>query len=538
MTRLNPRAEHGVTMIAVMIVLLVATMIASASLLAAQSDLPFARASQDRKQAYAAAEAGIEYYLYQLTQDNDYWTKCTGVPAPAPVNQTWNGVGVDPRIWRALPGSTAKYTIELLPNAVSSSCVAGSAESTMLDQTTGTFRIRATGRMGNKGTKADTTRSIVASMRRRSFLDFLYFTDFETLDPSAYATQAQRDWAVGACGSNKYRAARDSNCAEIQFVSADANRGPFHTNDDILACGNYTLGRKKSDRIEISGPAKWQTPSTNGSCDSGQPNVLGTVYNPVDQLTMPTTNSALADQALPAYTYSGRTTIYLHGNQMDVTDRNGVKTLNVPMPSNGVIYVKDLACPATSTPLLQNYDEAPGCANVTVYGSYSTNLTIGSAKDIIIGPEIDQATKRPKTSNGDLKKTGDVVLGLIANNFVRVEHSVSRTDLTDVDTCTNRTAISDNQPVDDITIEAAILSLQHSFIADNYACGAKLGTITVKGAIAQKYRGPVGIVGTHGFIKDYNYDDRLRYRSPPFFLDPVSAAWGVVRQNEQVPANG
>jgi len=84
--------------------------------------------------------------------------------------------------------------------------------------------------------------------------------------------------------------------------------------------------------------------------------------------------------------------------------------------------------------------------------------------------------------------------------------------------------------------EAAILSLQHSFINDHYTCGAKLDTVTVTGAIAQKFRGPVGLVGSTGYIKNYNYDDRLRYRSPPFFLDPVSAAWGVVRQNEQVPA--
>jgi hypothetical protein len=32
------------------------------------------------------------------------------------------------------------------------------------------------------------------------------------------------------------------------------------------------------------------------------------------------------------------------------------------------------------------------------------------------------------------------------------------------------------------------------------------------------------------------HDDRLRYREPPYFLEPVAAAWRVVRQNEQVPA--
>ena len=39
-----------------------------------------------------------------------------------------------------------------------------------------------------------------------------------------------------------------------------------------------------------------------------------------------------------------------------------------------------------------------------------------------------------------------------------------------------------------------------------------------------------------GYTKDYRYDDRLQYRSPPFFLDPVAASWHVIRSNEQVPA--
>jgi hypothetical protein len=91
----------------------------------------------------------------------------------------------------------------------------------------------------------------------------------------------------------------------------------------------------------------------------------------------------------------------------------------------------------------------------------------------------------------------------------------------------------------DVKIDAAILALSHSFIVDNYACGAKLGTLTVEGAIAQRYRGPVGTSGGSGgtgYIKSYGYDDRLRYRSPPYFLNPVAASWKIVRTNEQVPA--
>jgi hypothetical protein len=91
-------------------------------------------------------------------------------------------------------------------------------------------------------------------------------------------------------------------------------------------------------------------------------------------------------------------------------------------------------------------------------------------------------------------------------------------------------------------VQAAILTLQHSFIVDNYNSGAKRGTLKVDGAIAQRFRGPVGTFNTStgngvtGYTKDYNYDNRLRYRSPPYFLDPIQAAWRIIRSNEQVPA--
>ena len=81
----------------------------------------------------------------------------------------------------------------------------------------------------------------------------------------------------------------------------------------------------------------------------------------------------------------------------------------------------------------------------------------------------------------------------------------------------------------DVTIESAIMSVQHSFIVDNWNDGARLGTLTVFGAIAQKFRGPVGTSAPSGYTKTYNYDDRMHYRNPPAFLDALTAAWDVVR---------
>ena len=95
----------------------------------------------------------------------------------------------------------------------------------------------------------------MATYRRDGFLNFIYFTDFEDLDPQAYKTSSQRATAQTNCG-DKYRAARpgSSNCTEIQFITGDKINGPFHTNDDILLCGSPIYGRDAADRVEVSGP--------------------------------------------------------------------------------------------------------------------------------------------------------------------------------------------------------------------------------------------------------------------------------------------
>lgn len=133
-----------------------------------------------------------------------------------------------------------------------------------------------------------------------------------------------------------------------------------------------------------------------------------------------------------------------------------------------------------------------------------------------------------------MNRSGDVLLGLIANEFIRIYHPVTR-DPNDPTKCNNAPGTMNN-----VEVDAAILSLNHSFTVDNYYCGAPLGTLTVNGTIGQKFRGPVGRGGgsgkVNGYTKDYNYDDRLRFRAPPHFLDPVQAAWRIQRYTEQVPA--
>ena len=125
------------------------------------------------------------------------------------------------------------------------------------------------------------------------------------------------------------------------------------------------------------------------------------------------------------------------------------------------------------------------------------------------------------------------MLGLIADNFIRVYHPIGNQPLG-----TNSTPCSgtDSAVLKNLTINAMLLSLQHSFVVDQYNCGGNLGTLTVNGGIAQDFRGPVG-TGSNGnvstgYAKAYTYDDRLRYEEPPHFIDPVQGSWRVSRQTE------
>jgi hypothetical protein len=61
----------------------------------------------------------------------------------------------------------------------------------------------------------------------------------------------------------------------------------------------------------------------------------------------------------------------------------------------------------------------------------------------------------------------------------------------------------------------------------NYNQGADLGRLSIRGSIAQKWRGAVGTSGGTGFDKDYSYDSRLQFASPPYFPQWTNAAWGA-----------
>jgi hypothetical protein len=503
--------EQGFTTIALMGVLMIGGLLVVAGFAAVDPDISLSREDQDMKQAYGAAESGLQWYLNALAKDNNYYTKCTSVPAPsatevAPVNDVYDGS--TPRKWRRLPGEKAEYTVELMPAPGKPKCSIPDQYS-MVDPF-GNMRIRVTGRSRGE------YRTVIATLRRKNFIDFIYFTDFETLDPAAYSNPATM---TPRC--SRYRAGRaGQGCTEIQFTDNDDVLGPFHTNDNVLICGHPRFGRTARDMIEVNGPPNQGFVQ---ACGGASPDLKGTLDQPAGSLGMPPSNRAIRDVADLSYRFLGYTTIELQGDHMVVRNLkkfgdNAFHTMN--LPPNGVIWVENDPAQGGCT---AGYDRSndysfqqPGCGDIWIRGNYSADLTVAADNDIVVNGHLDR---------GD----DGLLLGLIANNFVRVYHPVTND-------CSHNAA----GWLPNLRIQAAILALNHSFIVDNWACGDPTGDLSVDGAIAQKFRGPVGTGNgtsiTTGYRKDYEYNDRLRYREPPYFLDPVQAAWRIARQNEQVPA--
>ena len=527
------RREDGFTMGAVTVAALIATTSATVALAAASGDIQGSRNDLDQKAAYDAAQAGINDYAFHLNNDNGYWAKCDNVPNPNAVN-----LGGSTARRRAVPGNTgATYAIELLPATGQTQCQETDPVNSMLEDSgpmVGTFRIRATGYSGSED------RSIIATFRRRSFLDYVYFSQYETSDPATYGNPDTVTDAAANCEkwTREGRPPSDSThpwCDTITWPDFDYVRGPFHTNDSITTCGSPTFGRSPSDVVEVAAPDPgWQ--KLAGWCGSGTPNFQGTYTTNAPVLTPPPTNQSIAKVADPADNgvYDGQVIFFINGANMQVYD-DGVWTNGVPVPANGVIYVgndPDLPCSTAYSPFtVTYYDETSGCGNAYVAasgGGYSKAVTIAAENDIIIYDSIVRAG----ASNGS-------IMGLIANNFVRVLHAYP-TETIKPDGFTDCGDGSGGEiGLPNLTIDASIMAIQHSFIVDHYDCGTPQGTLTLHGSIAQKFRGPVGTFGgagyQTGYNKDYNYDYRLRYLSPPYFLDPVQAAWRVQRETADFP---
>ena len=147
----SPRraAEAGFTLVTVMGVMLIASLLSVATFAAVNGDARESGKDVGRKQALAAAEAGVNDYLFHLNEDNAYWTKCTNVAAPnrgqRRVERHGHRSAQVAQRARKRPPSTRSSCCRCAPY---SKCTPGTnVASSMIDASSRTLRIRVTGRV-------------------------------------------------------------------------------------------------------------------------------------------------------------------------------------------------------------------------------------------------------------------------------------------------------------------------------------------------------------------------------------------------------
>ncbi len=241
---------------------------------------------------------------------------------------------------------------------------------------------------------------------------------------------------------------------------------------------------------------------------------------------------------------------------------------SVSMPSNGVVYVEDCVNAATCTtasPMAPTSSIDPGEEGVTtqnqnsvgdaiVQGSVTDPMTIGTSNNIIIDGDLcytDDVSGGTCTASPASPSTN--VLGLVADNFVELGHPMAYTTVHGSESITGNapttgcsSALGAGTTLCDLSnpiIDAVILALKGSFLVNYWDQGSVLGTdcpyqppppqptihncITLNGTIDQAWRGAVGTGSlSTGYAKNYWWDSRLAYLSPPYYLNPGTSQWG------------
>ena len=588
--RSRDHADRGVALPVVMVLGLVMAMLVGTSLTAVSSGLTVSDRAQDTTGALDAAFAGVQEYAARLNTDSTFqsygnsqstFTTASGstVTTPATTNPAL-GVG-STGTWATVPGSsgTATYRYE-----VDNSKYA----------TTGVVNLRSTGRVGA------VTRSVVAQLRQSGFTNYLYFTDYEAPDPIITGNQAcaVHIWDpthVASCqitqfGSNDVlRGPVHSNdvltiCGTTfgdAVTSSNPNIPISSTPDDCGSTATYAVGGGVTFAPTLAMPPSNSTmqpfAASTGCLYTGPTQVT---YNGNGTMTV---KSPWTKQTEP--TGSSGTTPPKCGTLADLRSNSGA---TVPVLSSSLLFVQDVPIQSTD-PNYSSTAKADWPANFTCLDSSGNTAASSSASSggwKSFGVQYPRSNEAPPSGwgtgsswnttspaygcrSGDLFVSGVVqvaasgqgattaaasnyvyvtddltyksrtndLLGLVGNSAVLVWNPTSASVVNGK--TVYQTILTDR----DREIDAALLSVQHTFQVQNRDRGSERGTLAVFGSIAQKFRGGVaqvvtvnGVSSTTGYYtKDYQYDSRLVGAVPPYFLAPASASFSLSRI-AQVPA--
>jgi hypothetical protein len=498
------KPETGVVLPIALIMLIILSIMGIAAIMTSSSTTAMFGGLRRSDEALYNAEAGVEAARRVIAQE---------VPN---FDQVYANEGQLAGLEETISYGNGSYTVKVLNNEDDPGYPPNPGDPNI--EKDGRYIIHSTGRTGD----AVKTLEVVVE----SFSRFFYFTEWE----EAPGRQSETDIAL------KY----------VFFRTNDSLDGPVHSNHALHIAGNptfsalassnespYKLAGSADDASIFLGGMNWGRAVT---LPVGPDHIFGTF----DDLTDVKNGASLKGRIIDTYD-AGAAQYWEHrvhfrgdrGMEADIYKKNPatsewqlVETLTIGADFNGVVYfhgggpihVGGKIRDSGTASVIGRLDPVAGVAS-TVRGRW----TICSAREStdVVDPAGELRIE------GDLKYVGSYsggdpfptnpegLLGLVsANNVVIMENSTEDTAQT----------IRHNG----ITIHASIMATSNDNATFSVETGLLDGVpgsaglqINLLGGIIQYRRGVVGVfIGSglvNGFQKNYRYDTRLYYMSPPSF---------------------
>jgi hypothetical protein len=266
-------------------------------------------ADRNYQNAMAAAYAGLADYQSKISNNNSYeqygsstsqFTKSSGSNVVANSNPAFTS-------FVAVPSTTDEFFRYEVDNSAF--------------QSQGILKVRVTGMSGN------VTRSLVANLKGDGFIDYLYFTNYESADPTITGSKCTvgYQWA-------------GTNCPAVQFGSGDVLNGPVRTNDDFTSCGG-TFNGAVEDNDGIVLPKTKTQGCAASTFNGGSPTT-------VPYLGLPALNTNMAQEARtdvpasvpsPGCLYTGPTKVLFNGDGTMTVWSPWTRATQITVSSTGVI---------------------------------------------------------------------------------------------------------------------------------------------------------------------------------------------------------
>ncbi|WXF91083.1 hypothetical protein WDV91_17715 [Curtobacterium flaccumfaciens pv. flaccumfaciens] len=336
------RDERGMVLGNVLIfgtvmMLLVATMIAVST-----SGAVKAASDRNFQNAMAAAYAGLADYQSKLSNDNGYalygnpnaqFSKSSGSTfVNADKNTAFTNSGSD---WAPVVGSSDQW----FRYEVDNSDYSGK----------GVLRVRVTGKAGGS------VRSLVANLKGDGFINYLYFTNYESSNPAL----------TGANCATAYQwQSVAGKCAAVQFAGTDTLNGPIRTNDVFTsACSTVFNGSVEQHDTTVKPSSGTCAGTFNGGAATAVPYLglpaLNTNMSQETRTDLPTTVPR------PGCMYTGPTRVKFLGNgRMTVwSPWSRATQIKVNGSSGAVLGADD---PAKAAALCGAVSDLQGSAGATI----------------------------------------------------------------------------------------------------------------------------------------------------------------------------